>query len=325
LPSICVFARRSSEKEEETMARLRKSSRAAKVLAAAIFLLAATIFANAHPGSSLVVDAQGRVYFVDTGQGVWMLDSQRRLTLIHTLPYHWMAIDELGHFAKSNALGEFDGGSFERITPAGSIPTLIISSDYPIAVGQDGGLYYVPYNAQGPRELVRRTADGQRSVVARLPTEANDKPMRWVNGIAAGPDGMLYITDNDAVRRIDKNGTVSTFRDAIPTLDCADPLPDTPKLPYLRGLTVARDGTIYAAANGCRRLITIPTKGEIRTVLKSERPWSPTGVVLSSGDIYVLEYLHTPGDDRRAWIPRLRKITPDGKVTTLVTVERQKK
>ena len=34
----------------------------------------------AHPGSGIVVDRQGQVYFVDTGQGVWKLDTQGRLT-----------------------------------------------------------------------------------------------------------------------------------------------------------------------------------------------------------------------------------------------------
>jgi DNA-binding beta-propeller fold protein YncE len=236
-----------------------------------------------------------------------------------------MALDEKGHFAKSKALGNFDRGSFERITPVGSIPTLIISSDYPIAVGEDGGLYYVPYDRSGSRELVRRVPDGQRSVLARLPTDTGAQPMLWVNGIATGPGGSLYITDNDAVRKIDRKGTVTTWRDAIQVPGCSDPLPDTPKLPYLRGLAVASDGTIYAAANGCRAVIQVPAQGPIKTVLKAERPWSPTGVALSGNDICVLEYLHTPGDDRKEWTPRIRRIGPGGKVRTLATVNRQTK
>ncbi len=135
---------------------------------------------QAHPGSSIVVDSYGQVFFVDTGQGIWQLNPQGRLTLIHTLAYHWMALDEKGYFAQSSALGEFDRGSFARITPVAFIPTLIISSDYPIVVGEDSGLYYVPYNRSGARELVRRTPDGQRSVFAMLPSSVNDKPMQCV-------------------------------------------------------------------------------------------------------------------------------------------------
>ncbi len=302
--------------------RLRPRGLAAP-LAGLSLAVAAAIALNAHPGSGIVVDAQQQVYFVDTGQGVWKIDAQGELTLIHTVAYHWMALDEIGHFAKSEGLGEFDRGSFERVTPAGALPALIISSDYPIAVGVDGALYYVPYNPNGPRELVRRTPQGQRSVFATLPTDSSPKPMLWVNGVTNGPDGFLYVTDNDSIHRIDRNGNVRPFRDSISSPECSDPLPDTPKPPYLRGLAVAADGTIYAAANGCRALLRISAQGRSEIVVRSEPPWSPTGVAISGNDIYVLEYFHIPADDRQAWIPRVRKISPDGTLRTLATITRQ--
>ncbi len=287
-------------------------------LIVAVLLFTTTILA--HPGSSIVVDAQGQVYFVDTGGGVWKIDRQGKLALVHKVAYHFMAIDPQGSFANA-PLGEFDRGTFERITPAGAKPALIISSDYPIAVGRDGALYYVPYDASGKRELVRRTPEGKRSVFTTLPRDTGPKPMMWVNGIAVAPDESLYTTDHDAVRRIDRIGAVSTFRDAIQAPDCSDPLPDIPKFPYLRELAVATDGTVYAAANGCRSVIAIPAKGPVKTILKAERPWSPTGVALSGADIYVLEYLHTPGDDRKQWLPRVRKVAAGGKVTTIAVIE----
>jgi len=166
----------------------------------------------AHPGSGIVADSQGQVYFVDTGQGVWRADSRGELVLIHTRAYHWMAVDEKGHFAAPHTLGDFDNGSFEQIAPGGSAPSLGISSDYPIAVGQDGGLYCVPFRPTGQRELVRRMPDGTKSVVAALPVDSSPKPMQWVNGIASGPDGAHFITENDAVRRIDAGGKVTTAR-----------------------------------------------------------------------------------------------------------------
>jgi hypothetical protein len=276
---------------------------------------------SAHPGSGIVVDHEGQVYFLDTGAGVWKLDAEGRLTLIHTVAYHWMALDEKGHFAPF-ALGDFDRGSFERMTPQGAVPALIISSDYPITVGEDGALYYVPYDADGPRKLIRRTPAGERSVFATLPADTSPDPVRWVNGIASAPDGSIYLTDNDAVWRVDRTGTISSFRSAIEAAGCSDPLADTPKLPYLRGLAVHADGTVYAAANGCRAVIAIQKSGKVRSVLRSEAPWSPTGVALSGNDIYVLEYLHTSGDDRKAWIPRVRKVHSDGRVTALTAVKR---
>lgn len=39
---------------------------------------------------------------------------------------------------------------------------------------------------------------------------------------------------------------------------------------------------------------------------------SETAVALFGKDVYVLEYLHTAVEDRRQWVPRIRRITPDG-------------
>jgi sugar lactone lactonase YvrE len=285
--------------------------------------LSGIISTFAHPGAGIAVDSQGQIYFVDTGQGVWRVNSKGERALIHNVAYHWMALDEKGHYANAQRLGNFDGGSFERATPAGSLPAVVISSDYPIVVGQEGGLYYVPFNPAGPRQLVRRMPDGTRSVFAVLPADKSSRPMQWVNGIAAGPDGALYVTDHDLVRKIDARGAVSTVR-SVTLRDCGDPLPGAPKLPYLRGLAVARDGTIYAAANGCRTVITIPPRGAIRTLLKAEPPWSPTDVAVFGSEVYVLEYLHTPGEDRRDWVPRVRRIGRDGTITTITTIKRGK-
>ena len=102
-----------------------------------LLLIAGVPELGAHPGSGIVVDSQGQVYFVDTGAGVWKIDTGGRLTLIHSVAYHWMALDPKNAFANSRALGNFDRGSFELATPPGSVPALIISSDYPVAAGFD--------------------------------------------------------------------------------------------------------------------------------------------------------------------------------------------
>lgn len=279
-----------------------------------------TTVTEAHPGSGIVVDSLGRIYFVDTARGVWKLNTRGHLTLISRTAYHWMALDARGRFAKPQTLGDFDLGSFERITPVGATPALIISSDFPIAIGRDGGLYYVPYSPEGPREIVRRAPDGQQTVWSRLPPTPGEGAMRWVNGFAAGPDQSLYVTDDVALYKIARDGRVSTVRKNIQVGHCSDPPPETPKLPYLRGLAVAQDGMVYVAATGCRAVIAIPEKGAVRTVLRAESPWAPTAVAVSGKEIFALEYLHTPGDNRKEWIPRVRKVGRDGRISTLASL-----
>jgi hypothetical protein len=52
---------------------------------------------------------------------------------------------------------------------------------------------------------------------------------------------------------------------------------------------VDNDGTIYAAAVGCHRVLKISREGKVEVVLKAERLWSPTGVAVRGGNVYVLE------------------------------------
>ena len=80
----------------------------------------APISAWAHPGSGIVVDAQGNVYFTHTGRGIGKIDPQGRLTYIgETRGGHWMCLDAKGSFSRTQPK------HFERITRDGVKPALI--------------------------------------------------------------------------------------------------------------------------------------------------------------------------------------------------------
>src|SRR5215208_6562283 len=167
-------------------------------------LLGASAFA--HPGSGIVVDKEGQVFFTDTGQGVWKLDGQGHLTRLPASLFHWMAIDEAGYFAESQ---KNFGGWFERVTPQSAKPALVMSSDFPLVINRDGNLYYADTRPRSAR-IVRRTPDGKESVLAA------DEAFKGVTGIAAGPDGSLYITDASrpdvsTIRKITMDGKLSQF------------------------------------------------------------------------------------------------------------------
>lgn len=97
-------------------------------------------------------------------------------------------------------------------------------------------------------------------------------------------------------------------------------LEDAPAAPYLRGLAVAADGALYAAATGCRAVVKISQSGTVTTILTTDGSWSPTAVAAASGAVYVLEYDHNAPE--RVWPPRVRKIDAAGKVTVLATITR---
>lgn len=279
-----------------------------------LFLLVAGSL-HAHPGSGIAVARDGRVYFLDTGAGVFSVDGKGRLQRHEGSAFHWFAFDPGSRFQRT-PFPKVPGAEMESAGP------VIVSSDVPVVVGRDGRFYY-PDISGGRIRLTGIDVTGARFVRATLPAIRSAGGMvRWVNGLAAGSDWAIYYTEDRAVRRVDERGRVTTVVENVSVPDCsAVPGVESHLGPYLRGLAVARDGSVYVAAAGCGAVLRVKD-GRSTVVLRSSPPWSPTAVAVQGSDVYVLEYLHTPGDDRRLWVPRIRKISRSGQVTTLVSVTR---
>jgi hypothetical protein len=214
-------------------------------------------------------------------------------------------------------------GSKGEIARVGAKPTLLVASDFPIAVGRDGCLYYPSHGSNTPLEILQLKPSGRTSVLARLLASDAGKPLSELNGLAMGPEASVYFTENKAIRQITAQGRISTIAENINLPKCT-PIPgnDEKDAPLLRGLAVTDRGTVYVAASGCGSVLKVTPDGQFKILLEVESPWSPTAVALFGEDVYVLEYLHTVAEDRRAWVPRVRKVSPDGKSAILATVRR---
>src|SRR5215510_8631155 len=101
------------------------------LLTALVMVLVFSTSIIAHPGSGIVVDRRGEIYFVDTGSGVWKIDLHGRLTQIPGPRFHWMAIDSDNCFSTTH----LPTGARGEITRVGTSPTLLVASDFPIAIG----------------------------------------------------------------------------------------------------------------------------------------------------------------------------------------------
>ena len=304
------------------------------------------LVALAHPGSGIVVDAKGQVYFTDTGEGVWKIDADGKLVRMPGSAWHFMAGDLAGHFANSpNTFGEW----FERASPRGSKPTLILCSDFPCTIAEDGNLYFantLPFFSDNPRPtlIVRRTQAGQQTVItvgegtqSQKASESDiGKPLLGhVTGLAASGDGSIYImqsppdSEAHAILKLNIDGDLTEFASNFLNRDDGVELQTGVSKTYCRGLAVDEGEDVYVAVTGGRRIVKVSPQGEVSNVLQSEKPWSPTGVALLGDELYVLEYSDFPPgwnpDDRRGWAPRVRKVDREGKVITLATVARENK
>lgn len=274
-----------------------------------VLSLLAPSLALAHPGASIAVDRQGNVFFADTLRGVWKIDPQGRLTFVGPPNFHFFALDDDNVFARFNRRTVED--EIRPIVGAMS-PTVIESSDFAAVISR-GGLYFAPGAEGRPLTLVRAAPDGSMKNVATLPA------LRWLNGLAAAPDGSIYGTSDTGVFRVAPSGEVAWIARDVMAPGCTR-LADTPPGSYLRGLAIGDDRAVYVAATGCHAVVRIAPTGNVTTILKSEADWSPTAIAAAGGALYVLEYNHHAAE--RVWPPRVRKVDAAGKVTVLAIITR---
>jgi hypothetical protein len=290
-------------------------------------LVSAEFTSLAHPASGIAVDPHGDVLFIYGGHGICKLDRQGRLSYIHhAKDGHWMCLDAEGSFSHTQPK------YFERISPEGVTPAIIFAGGgSPIAVLPDGYLYYVSDPVEltpAGLRLARNSPRGEVSAFAPTLKRVIQDQDRGITGLAAGADGNLYVACQNAVFKVKTDGTFSTVADPMHLEDCDVDYPDNNTnniLPFLRGLAVDKQGTVFAAAVGCHAVVKISPEGKVTTALKAERPWSPTGIAEHEGDVYVLEYTHANEPATRGWLPRVRKIALDGTFSTLVTVSNDTK
>jgi hypothetical protein len=277
------------------------------------FTILAAVASQAHPGASIAV-SKGIVYFVDTGGGIFSIEAGGRMVRREGPAFHWFAFDPNSRFRNT----PWPSMPAAEVRSARDNPTLVLSSDYPVTIGADGKFYY-PDGTDGDRvRIVGIEPSGARSIRAVLPAiQRGGHAITWLNGLAAGADGSLYYTEDRAIRKVDRRGRVSAVVVDVTVANCSAVPGIEADSPYLRGLAVAGDGSIYVAASGCGALLRVDPKGNVSTVLRSSPPWSPTAVAVEGRDVYVLEYLHTASDNRAEWIPRVRKISSSGAVSTI--------
>jgi sugar lactone lactonase YvrE len=187
----------------------------------------------------------------------------------------------------------------------------------------------------GNNSIRRVTPDGRVSTLAGpiVPPDPNVYSYQFVDGasssarfsipvgLVALPDGTVYVADmwNHRIRRIAPDGVVKTFAgNGSPTL--VDGLGDFASFRYPSGLALDAEGNLIVVDQGNQVVRRISPDGLVTTLAgdaregyadrtgREARFFNPVGLAIDPvGTLFISDL----------WNHRIRKMTPDGVVTTL--------
>ena len=265
--------------------------RQARLIATVIAVIAIVIptGASAHPGSGIVVDRAGNVYFVRAGQSiVWKLSPDGRLAKlveddIVRLPHHltlgrdgtlYMASDYDGRVWRIGADGSLaEQFNTNRITGKSNVN--VGSWGDPWTIDSTGTVYAL--DAPNGSAIVRITTEGK---VTPLVTDTRIGALHG-SSMTLGADGALYLTDANRVWRIVGDSATPIVTRGVP-LDAG------------AGVGVDADGNIFVADYRARRVVRMSRDGAVTTPpalaqLSLSYPWGVT--IAPDGSVYVLDHL----------------------------------
>lgn len=283
-------------------------------------------------GTGVDLDREGRIYFTDTYHNcIWRLETNGTLTKVLQgvhLDYLIVGEDDYVYLIR-------DG--IWKMGPQGEMTEVLNLAQFPagpgrlLCVDRQANIYFVNSNpnVKALPEIYRRSRDGKVTLIAG----GGDVPQQsaamfsHINSAVCAPDGSLYLRDDQSIRRIAPDGRLSTLAHSEDVAAAED---GELRLVRTMGMAVDAAGNVYVANYWKREVMKLTPDGQVSPLVTSRWPWVPVGVAWSGNNIYVLERMGNPYGPSslmevstladRLSSPRVRKIAPDGAITTLIVV-----
>jgi len=271
-----------------------------------VFLVSAALpsTARAHAGYGIVVDAQGRVCFLDaTRSRIWRVEPDGRLTSLASNTHgNNLALDAAGNLYAQNF-----NQTIWKITPEGKVTAVLEGSSIGtlnefLTVDAAGNLILAEgndFHGRAPR-LLKHSPDGRVSELS--------SGLGVFISAAWGPDGSLYLTEATRIRRLSPNGSASIVAEGFQRL---------------MGIAVDAGGTVYVVDSDAFRVLKVTPEGRSSVLLRTWLPWKPAAVAVHGGNVFVQERMFVPFPFALQTLfrtYRIRRISPDGRQFTLASV-----
>jgi sugar lactone lactonase YvrE len=232
--------------------------------------------------------------------------------------FFWCSLLSYGQVIVSTLAGSGTAGNIDATGTAASF-----NKPCGVAVDASGNVYVADRINHKIRKItpagVVSTFAGSGSVGSTDGT-GTTASLSYPCGVAVDASGTVYVTDgNSKIRKITPEGMVSTLAGSD-TASSTDGIGTAASFNYPRGIAVDASGNVYVADYFGNKIRKITPEGVVTTLAGSGSAGSTdgTGAVASfnnpegiavdtSGNVYVAEFSSH----------KIRKITPEGVVTTL--------
>ena len=284
----------------------------------------------AHEGWGIVVNASGEIFVGDIPADViWKISKEGKVEKVAERKHsHALVLDSAGNLYGTNPHYTLPIRSVWRLSPDGQLSDVIPPTEN-LPLGMQsfimdaaGNIYSQSARKDGPPELLllKRTPDGEITALAgstkgHADGRGSEAKFMGIDGMTWGPDGDLYVTDGPSVRRVTRDGVVTTIGrgHTVPVWE-----------EDLSGIAVDANGDIYVADMAHRRILKITPDDAVHNFLWTGRVWTPTGVTIAPDGIYTLEHLRLPfgvlGELEVGPYLRVRKVSLTNEVTELARV-----
>ncbi len=244
----------------------------------------------AHPGIGIVQDSKGNIYYTDLQQ-VWRIakDGSKSVVVknVHTHELYMDAADNLfgEHLWYNGEKVDTWGHYVWCLKNNGILDTVIKPStgfliNYSFVRDDAGNMYWVERSAVS--QFKKKYPDGRIETIA----EGKFKDIRWMYVTV---NGIVYFIDYHDLYKLDINGKFIIVAKDI-TQRSAGVTPMNGDRHSLFGIWTDKNENIYLASYSGRVVKQISQTGEIKDMVYSTLPWSPTGGLFDKdGNLWVLE------------------------------------
>lgn len=256
-------------------------------------LLLLTTKTEAHPGTGIVQDSRGNVYYTDLKQ-VWKIaPNGKKSVAVANVHTHELCLDNA-----DNLYGEhlwYEGERTDKwshrvwcLKHDGALVDIIpartgFRENYSFVRDQAGNMYWAEQGAQ--IVIKKRAPNGQISTHVT-------GPFRNVREMTAAADGTLFLIDAGDLLRVAPNGQISTLLHGVSERKPAPAKASQPH--YQMGLWLDKTGGVEVAVAEERLVLNVKPNGKAVVAQRSRHPWSPSGgLVDRDGNVWLLEYSPT--------------------------------